>query len=200
MIVDEADHHFGRRSSSAWAKYADALRRISFARFSSRFSRSSSFSRCRSSRRQARPRWPLSRSACRTHSRSVSAVQPSLLGHRRDRRPLRRMLRAMLSDHPDRALADLRANTCSVVPWAPSSQGMSPPTKPGTVHSGESSHVARERNNGSSRQHPLAACFSSMDAGLDRRDRTNARRSMIVHESSTIGGRAHSAGFARQDP
>ncbi len=44
-----------RRSSSAWAKYADAFRRISFARFSSRFSRSSSFSRSRSLGRQARP-------------------------------------------------------------------------------------------------------------------------------------------------
>src|SRR5262249_6926689 len=43
--VDERDHHFGLRSSSAWAKKADALRRISFARLSSRFSRSRSFSR-----------------------------------------------------------------------------------------------------------------------------------------------------------
>ena len=43
--VHEQHIHLGRRSSSAWAKNADALRRISFARFSSRFSRSSSFSR-----------------------------------------------------------------------------------------------------------------------------------------------------------
>ena len=49
MGLDEPDHHFARRSSSAWAKYADALRKISFARFSSRFSRSNAFSRCRSS-------------------------------------------------------------------------------------------------------------------------------------------------------
>ena len=49
VFVDERDHHFGRRSSSAWAKYADALRRISFAWRSSRFSRSSSLSRSRSS-------------------------------------------------------------------------------------------------------------------------------------------------------
>ncbi len=48
VLLDEADHHFARRSSSACAKYADALRRISFARFSSRFSRSSSLSRSRS--------------------------------------------------------------------------------------------------------------------------------------------------------
>src|SRR5690606_17926388 len=36
MRVDETHHHFGRRSSSAIAKYADALRRISFAWRSSR--------------------------------------------------------------------------------------------------------------------------------------------------------------------
>src|SRR4029079_13795835 len=48
MIVDEADHHFARRSSSAWAKNADALRRISFARRSSKFSRWSRFSSSRS--------------------------------------------------------------------------------------------------------------------------------------------------------
>ena len=35
--VDECRHDLGRRSSSAWVKYADALRRISFARRSSRF-------------------------------------------------------------------------------------------------------------------------------------------------------------------
>ena len=48
MLVDKRDQYFGRRSSSAWAKKADALRRISLARFSSRFSRSNSLSRSRS--------------------------------------------------------------------------------------------------------------------------------------------------------
>jgi len=56
MFVDERDHHFARRSSSAWAKNAAALRRISLVRRSSRFSRSSSFSRSRSLvRRERRP-------------------------------------------------------------------------------------------------------------------------------------------------
>src|ERR1700740_2576492 len=68
LIVDERDHHFGRRSSSAWAKYADALRRISLARRSSRFSRSSSLIRLRSSV-ETPPRRPLSISACCTHLR-----------------------------------------------------------------------------------------------------------------------------------
>src|SRR4051794_5678742 len=40
MRVEEGDHGFDRRSSSAIAKYADALRRISLAWRSSRFSRS----------------------------------------------------------------------------------------------------------------------------------------------------------------
>ena len=41
MLVDEGDHGLDRRSSSAIAKYADALRRISLAWRSSRISRSS---------------------------------------------------------------------------------------------------------------------------------------------------------------
>ena len=45
LIVDERDHGLCRRSSSAWAKYADPLRRISLACRSSRFSRSRAFSR-----------------------------------------------------------------------------------------------------------------------------------------------------------
>jgi hypothetical protein len=38
VVVDERHHYFARRSSSAGAKYADAFRRISFARLSSKFS------------------------------------------------------------------------------------------------------------------------------------------------------------------
>src|SRR5207244_6951133 len=73
--VDERRRHFAWRSSSAFAKYADARRRISFAHLSSRFSRSSSFSRALSS--VVKPgRRPWSRSAWRTHFLSVSAVQP----------------------------------------------------------------------------------------------------------------------------
>ena len=74
--VDERSHVLGRRSSSAWAKYADALRRISFARPSSRFSLSSALSRSRSSL-VSPGRTPESRSARRTHLRSVSAEHPT---------------------------------------------------------------------------------------------------------------------------
>jgi hypothetical protein len=52
MIVDERDHGLDRRSSSAIAKYADALRRISLAWRSSRFSRSSTMPKPMSAR------WP----------------------------------------------------------------------------------------------------------------------------------------------
>lgn len=65
MIVDKRDHRLHRRSSSAWAKYADALRSISLAWRNSRFSRSSTLRRSRSS--VVRPwRRPRSRSSCRT--------------------------------------------------------------------------------------------------------------------------------------
>src|SRR5262249_25797438 len=76
LIVDEGDHGLCRRSSSAWAKYALALRRISLACRSSRFSRSSTLSLAAMS--LVRPGFPLSRSAFFTHSFSVCAVQPIL--------------------------------------------------------------------------------------------------------------------------
>jgi hypothetical protein len=75
VIGDEPDRGLDRRSSSAIAKYADALRRVSLAWRSSRFSRSSAFSRSRVSP-VIPSRRPWSRSACRTHPRSVSALQP----------------------------------------------------------------------------------------------------------------------------
>jgi len=75
VIVNEGDHGLNRRSSSAWAKYADALRRISFACRSSRFSRSRAFIFAAMS--EVRPGLrPLSTSAFFTHSLSVCGVQP----------------------------------------------------------------------------------------------------------------------------
>ena len=116
VIVDESDGHLPRRSSSAWAKYADAFRKISLVRFSSRFSRSNSFRRCRSSV-VSPARWPRSRSAWRTHLRRVSAVQPNLLAIE----PIAAHWDGYSgpSPAPDglRAL-ELQGNTDSVVPWA----------------------------------------------------------------------------------
>src|SRR4030088_1913180 len=77
MIVDEADHGLYRRSSSAIAKYADALRSISWGGRSSRFSRSSALSRSETS--DGTPdRLPLSVSAFFTQSCNVCGVQPIL--------------------------------------------------------------------------------------------------------------------------
>jgi hypothetical protein len=85
VIVDERDHGLNRRSSSAWAKYADALRKISLACRNSRFSRSRAFSRLATSvGRPARvPRYPLppslpSRSAPAPCSRSWLRSRKSL--------------------------------------------------------------------------------------------------------------------------
>ena len=118
MVIDELhrDHHRGRRSSSACAKYADALRKISFMRFSSRTSRSNAFARWRSAVVRP-PRSPLSRSACRTHFRSVSAVHPQLARNRLDRGPLGRVLSPVLADQLAPLALVLRGNTDSVVTW-----------------------------------------------------------------------------------
>src|SRR5690606_35768525 len=77
MGVDERQHHLPRRSSSAWAKNADALRRISLARRSSAFSRSSSLARSRSASAALRRGSALASARC-THERSVWVVQPIL--------------------------------------------------------------------------------------------------------------------------
>src|SRR5262249_19548699 len=107
MIIDERDHGFTRRSSSAWAKYADALRRISFACRSSRFSRSKAFSFSAIS--VGTPaRLPLSTSAFFTHSRSVCAVQPILAETETIVAPSRWMLMFVVQDQPHSARTDLR--------------------------------------------------------------------------------------------
>jgi hypothetical protein len=76
FLVDERVHQRVRRSSSAAAKNALALRKMSLARFSSRFSRSSAASRS-SSPRVGLDRSPASCAAFSSHRRSVSFVQPS---------------------------------------------------------------------------------------------------------------------------
>ena len=76
VLVDEGGHLRNGRSSSAWAKYADAFFRISLAVRNSLTSRSSSLIRALSSLR--RPgRTPMSRSAWMHHPRSVEGEHPS---------------------------------------------------------------------------------------------------------------------------
>lgn len=77
VLIDERRHGLNRRSSSAWAKYALALRRISLACRSAQFSRSSALIRACSSL-VVPGRSPRSRSAWRTQLHNVCAVQPIL--------------------------------------------------------------------------------------------------------------------------
>jgi Transposase IS116/IS110/IS902 family len=74
-LVDEG-HYQGNRGSSSRAKNEDAASRISFARFSSRFSRSSSLSRAASLVVVPDAR-PASTSACLHQPRSVSGFIPT---------------------------------------------------------------------------------------------------------------------------
>src|SRR5690349_20361967 len=75
VFINEFDHGLDRRSSSAAAKYADALRRMSLACRSSRFSRSSAL--IFSATSDGTPaRTPLLTSDLFTHSCSVGALQP----------------------------------------------------------------------------------------------------------------------------
>ena len=107
VIVDEGDHGLNRRSSSAWAKYAEALRRISLAWRSSRFSRSSALSLSAIS--VVRPGLrPLSRRPSSPTHCSVCDVQPILRRYRDDRCPSRRMLALVIHHHPHRTRTDLR--------------------------------------------------------------------------------------------
>jgi hypothetical protein len=105
MIIDECDHGLDRRSNSAIAKYADALRKISLAWRSSRTSRSKVLIRSRSSL-VGPARNPWSRSAWRTQPRNVSPAA-NLRRNRADRSPLRGVIRPMLQHHSHRARTDL---------------------------------------------------------------------------------------------
>ena len=98
--------HLGRRPSSSAAKKAEALFRISLARRSSRFSRSSSAIR-RLSSLVLPARWPASISAWPTHCRKDSA-RSRAGGPRWLQRRSAPLARRRLPDHPDRPLAELR--------------------------------------------------------------------------------------------
>jgi hypothetical protein len=118
-----------RRSSSAIAKYAEALRRISFAGRSSRTSRSKALIRSRSSL-VGPARTPWSRSAWRTQPRSVSAVHPIFAAIE----PIAAHSEAC-SPRCSNTIRTARARTSGeylvCLLTAPSSQGLEPPANPG---------------------------------------------------------------------
>ena len=127
--IDERGHYFGRRSSSAWAKYADALRRISVARRSWRISRSCSLSRA------ARPSSALAVGLY--HARpgvpSDAASQTCIRSSRRptEWRPIASRAGARDRTPTGRLAPGPLVNISSVFPWTPSSQEMEPPGNPG---------------------------------------------------------------------
>jgi hypothetical protein len=99
VLVDELDY-FGSRGSSSRAKKADAALRISLARRSSRFSRSSSANRCASSV-DVPGRWPVSTRLPDPIAKCLP-IDPQLGRDRRDRtRPAPR-LTLNLKHHPNR--------------------------------------------------------------------------------------------------
>jgi hypothetical protein len=75
--MDKGDHHFGRQSRSAWAKIAAAFLRTSLAAFELDDLALERLQVGALIRRQARTLAAVG-SACRTHRRSVSVVQPTL--------------------------------------------------------------------------------------------------------------------------
>jgi hypothetical protein len=132
MIVDEGDHGLNRRSSSAWAKYADALRRIWFACRSSRFSRSRALSRtpCLSSDQACGPRRAPPVSPTRSASGPCSRSWP------RSRGSSHSATGAAPRDlaHPHRPLAHLRRKfACRLARHRSSLSGVGASDKPGAV-------------------------------------------------------------------
>ena len=112
MIINERDHHFGRRSNSAWAKYADALRRISLTlRSSGSPARAPSDVRRFPSERRHAP--PLAISAFLTHSLSDCDVQPIFAAIEVARRPPRGMILLVLEARAERRVRALRVKTGS---------------------------------------------------------------------------------------
>jgi len=127
----------------AWAKYADAFRKISLARRSSRFSRSSSLIRACSSVVRP-PRRPESTSVCRTHLRRVSDEHPifsaieQIASHSESySRPCSKTIRTARSRTSWECLL-VRAMT-------PSSQGMEPPANPGRFRGWRRRPLSRTR-------------------------------------------------------
>jgi hypothetical protein len=131
MIVDERDHGFDRRSSSARAKYADAFRRISLAWRSSRFSRSralcdpalrsSDLSACRGPARPALP------SAAASPPCSRSSPRSSQLPPTASRDPRRRPAPAAPPAPEPQASGSPPSSSPSSLP---SSQQLEPPANP----------------------------------------------------------------------
>jgi hypothetical protein len=151
MHVDERLHHFDRRSSlsgtarsdaalpSSIAKYALALRRISIAWRSYRFSRSSAFIFSAISVRMP-ARLTLSTSDYVTHTFRDCAVQPIFAAIDMTRS----MLTLGVENQPHGPLADLRGKlVCGLAHDAPSYSRAGASRKHGAVHTKGMHHAIR---------------------------------------------------------
>ena len=118
-----------------WAKYADALRRISLACRSSRFSRSSAFS-CSTTSAGTPGVRPLSQSAFFTHSCSVCAVQPILAAIDTIAAHCEACSPRCSSTYPDGTLTHLcrKLRGCSVIRHGSSLSRVGASDKSGVVH------------------------------------------------------------------
>ena len=107
MVIDEADHYLTRRSSSAWAKYADAFRKISFVRFRLAILALQLLQALALIGRQTAALAAIALGLPHPLAQRLSGAA-QLAGDRRDRGPLRRVLRRMLSDQANGPLSYLR--------------------------------------------------------------------------------------------
>ena len=158
--IDEADHGFHRRSSSAWAKYALALRRISLACRSSRFSRSSAFRRSRSSRRNTGLATAVDARPVFTQLLQRLRRAADLGRDRHDRCPLRGVLAAVLQHHPHGAFAHLggKLRGCPVIRHGSILSRVGASDKPGAVQTPEE-HALRSLDSVLSPGDLIAACL-----------------------------------------
>ena len=131
------DQRFGRRSSSAWAKYALALRRISLASRSSRFSRSRAFTRSAAAS-DAASSGDAARSALRAHLRWASAEHPNFsaidvkAAHSEASVPPKKVFHSSFTIRTARSRTSGEYHVeVPVLLMAPSSQIQEPPANPG---------------------------------------------------------------------
>lgn len=111
VVINEGHYHFGLRSNSARAKTAVALRKISLARLSSRFTRSS----CLYSRSDGTPVGRCCASSACWHQRlQVSDVQP-IPGNRVEGGPAGWVVFFLLKNQSDSRLSDFGGMTSGCI-------------------------------------------------------------------------------------
>ena len=104
MVIHKLDHYFTRRSRAAWAKYAEAFRKISFARLQFAIVAFPFLQALALVGRQAAPLARIAFGLAHPIPQRLTGAA-ELARDRRDRGPLRRMLGTMRADHPNGPLS-----------------------------------------------------------------------------------------------